>query len=644
MLPTKLDMAQDLAAILTEIDKVYPLWRFAYARPTEHQVARTKKPHSRIPLLWLAHFKSLREELAKQVRLVCNAPHHRLQESTRRPRLEQLRGKLSPRREEQVAEALQSGNANERIRQTTQRLSVDTPENRFVRAVLEHCDRELGRFQVRVREFIADPKHVGSLSSNATAELTKWRKGMANLLAQGLFREVGPAQWLRRESLVLQSRVGYSGVYRVWQQLRMYLEVFGRHATISMKTMAELYEIWCLLEVKRQLEALGFVTDEKRPPKLDHTGLEAQLAANGMGAAFRMQRKATDGSVTNLRLAHEPIFGGPTAALSPADDFVRGLNPQKPDIVVEVEFPNRDRLFWIFDAKYRLRHTGEPKPSDDNDDEPDDQSPPSAAPDDVPADAINQMHRYRDAIVRAHARDGATHRTLTRPVIGAFCLYPGWYPDTIQASTTNPYQQAITAVGIGAFPALPGHENLWLREYLASELGDPDEPRARSPGPEWQLARQPARIEPGGLRVSGPDLVFLAHIGGNRTPEYLHACRTGTAQWFHIRDTALVRGEIAASAMRDIGYCAVAYPNDAGTGSHITHLYVVVEPPTLGPRTAITADQAGIAASDHAGMYWLFRLGAAEPLAKPIAYNEAPQFRAWVTTLAALLAPSGCHP
>lgn len=63
------------------------------------------------------------------------------------------------------------------------------------------------------------------------------------------------------------------------------------------------------------------------------------------------------------------------------------LNTQKPDILLEVLFPNKQRFIWLFDAKYRLS-------SDDKED------------DLVPDDAINQMHRYRDALVWAKQDEG----------------------------------------------------------------------------------------------------------------------------------------------------------------------------------------------------------------------------------------------
>ena len=90
---------------------------------------------------------------------------------------------------------------------------------------------------------------------------------------------------------------------------------------------------------------------------------------------------------------------------------------------------------WIFDAKYRIADNSNGTDSDK-----------------APDEAINQMHRYRDALIYINqANDGELEKS--RPILGAFVLYPGWFDE---ADTSNPYQDAIEAVGIGGFPLLRG--------------------------------------------------------------------------------------------------------------------------------------------------------------------------------------------
>jgi hypothetical protein len=629
---TKLDMATDLEAMLARVDRTYPLWRFSYARMTEQHMDRARKPFERLPLLWLEQFKSLRAQLEHNVRVVCNAPHGRLQETSRRQRIDQLDGKLSARRQEAVAEALRAGDLSRRLKVVTHRLSVDTPENRFVLGVMDYCDRELGRFQHRVQ--LANAEGVKATPSfDAITEIASWRSGIRALRSHRLWREVGIFEGMERESMVLQQRAGYSGVYRVWVQLRMYLDVLGRHAEISTKAVSELYEVWCLLEILSQLQSLGFVVDNVAPPPMNIAGLEAVMEKGGLGAAFQLHRGSREaGDLIVLRLAHERLFGA-RHRNSPGRHDVSWLNAQQPDIVVEATFPDSQKLFWVFDAKYRIRRNDDPYLASESDDTADEALLPAG--DMAPADAINQMHRYRDAIVHAVTAEQA-YPQLSRPVIGAYCLFPGWYPAAEQSAGRNPYQDAIEAVGIGAFPALPGQENPWLRDFLASQLGPQAASMHGSPGPQWQLAQWAPRIGQAGLRLQQVDgLVFVSHIGGGRTAEYCREFEAGTAKWFHVQNKALVRGEIAPSAMQDVTHCAIAFPDASGTASHITHIYTVRKV-SFVDRAEISAGQAGSASHGSNDKYWLFELLTSDELEAPIPYGYAARFRALLTSPQAL--------
>ena len=130
---------------------------------------------------------------------------------------------------------------------------------------------------------------------------------------------------------------------------------------------------------------------------------------------------------------------------------------QRPDVLLEVSFPDGRKCLWIFDAKYRLKTTSK-----------------SSDIDHVPDDAINQLHRYRDALI--HLSDQDVERHKSRPVFGAFALYPGYFD---QSHEPFPYVDAIQEIGIGAFPLLPSIDesdgNLWLKQFLNTQIGIPDQ-------------------------------------------------------------------------------------------------------------------------------------------------------------------------
>jgi hypothetical protein len=66
-----------------------------------------------------------------------------------------------------------------------------------------------------------------------------------------------------------------------------------------------------------------------------------------------------------------------------------------------------------------------------------------------PSDAIDQMHRYRDAI---YYIDPANQKPK-REVIGGYVLFPGNY--TREEFEKSHYYESIKAIGIGAFPLKP---------------------------------------------------------------------------------------------------------------------------------------------------------------------------------------------
>ena len=614
VLPTKMDMAADLNGINAAIDKVYPLWRFSFAQKTDQELSRSHQPHERFPLLWLALFQSLRQELLKQVRIVCNAPHSRLQETERKVRMGRLKGKLGARLEEHVHDALVQNDTDRTFRVNTRRLSVDTPENRFVLMVLRHSSRELAQFASRARMHNGKPDRE-RVSEAFFDEIATWRQELDQRTAHPMFADVGRFEGMERESLVLHQRAGYSGVYRVWQQLKQYLDVFGRHASISVKSVAELYEVWCLLEIRRLLLQLGFEEKETSNAKLRLSGLEKELE-DGIGASFRFTRD--DG--LQVRLAHEPVFEKPQSQLN----RIYSWNAvQKPDIVLEVTFPNGELIHWIFDAKYRI-DTGNQQNAKDL----------------VPDDAINQMHRYRDALILLEGSEDGQPRK-SRPFVGAYVLYPGWFAEKEQESyLANPYATAIEAVGIGAFPALPGRENGWLKEFFVRNLAG-RAPYAQHPAtaPDQHLVQEPARIPTTGLTLKRKgELIFVAQAGPDRTPDYIEGFRKGTAKWYHTRDEALHREHIPLRVINDITHVAVAVPATA-TSSAVWRVFEVAHV-TLCARDQISELQAGTAKHGSKGNYWLFMLGDSATLPEPITLADEDGFKLGICTQSDLLKAS----
>ncbi len=586
VLPTKMVMADDLAVIHRDVDVCYPLWRFSLAQKTDQELAKSRKPHERFPLLWLAHFGQLRAVLEAGVQRICRAPHKRLLPFEQAVRAERLRGRLSSRLEERVTADLQCGELQHRYRITSQRLSVDTPENRFVKMVLAKSILEITRFKERVEREDKSPEQ-GRISPTFLNELNSWKKPLEQLLNRPFFADVGAFEGLTAESLVLHQRSGYAAVYRIWQELKLYLDTFGRHATISMKSVAELYEVWCLLEVRRMLLELGFVEVKTERAQLNGKRLEKTLI-EGMGAAFHFSRE--DG--IRIKLVHEPTF---SSTKHPAFGKIYSwTTEQRPDIFLEATLPDGSKVQWIFDAKYRI----------DTDKETFD-VPPN--------DAINQMHRYRDALIHVHkAADSQPEKT--RPILGAFVLYPGRFDEV---DSNNPYAEAIDAVGVGSFPLLPGRPNRWLKQFLATRFPQQHEKHYVIPESDQYLAEDSARIATMGTYLGRyKDLTLATSLGGDRSKDYVERYKNGTAGWYHMPVTTTDKKSVERNVLREVRYLATGVYFSDKKDRFISHLYEV-KSVRLVERREISAEQAG-KASSSSDEYWLFELGYAQPLESQI--------------------------
>ena len=595
--PTKMDMATDIAAIQQVIDQHYPLLRFSFAQKTDQELARSRKPHERFPLLWIAQFESLRLELEKGIKQILQTPHSRLLPRERKYRADQLKGHLSVRLENAVVTAFAHQEMHKKYQLNTKALSVDTPENRFIKMVLTRCTRQIALFVSQARKDNSPPENA-RLSASFFEQLDAWKKPLERYLKRPLFREVGEFDGANSESLVLHHKEGYARVYRVWQQLKLYLDVFGQHAGISIKSIAELYEVWCVLELRRiLLDDLGFTESSSDKAPLYKKGMEKQLH-EGFKAAFRLQR----GKV-KIRLAHEPVFKRTDEPK--AGNIYSWITRQKPDILLEVELENGDKIRWIFDAKYRI-------------------SPDDNATDYAPDDAINQMHRYRDALIHIHKADDGWQEK-SRPVFGAFVLYPGWFDEE---PSQNPYQAAIEAVGIGAFPLLPDAKNQWLRDFLIEQLGNSSQPYPTAT-PDYYFVQEAARISQTGMALSKyQDLTLTMSLGPGRTKAYLDNFRQGKAQWYHIPLQSTLSHIKQRAAIREIKYCAFVVYYPADKQRRIDFIYEV-RSVRLVKRKEISDEQAGRAAKLESleKDYWLFELGNARPLVSSIDVSGARDFK-----------------
>ena len=641
VLPSKMLLDDDLPAMYQAIDQVFPLWRFNLAAKTEQQASRSQQ-RGNFPLMWLAHFSQLRGKLEAGLKVITQAPHSRLQSQVIFTKAARLKGKLSNRLSEAVKEDLANQNYQKRYPIEQKKLSIDTPENRFIKHVVSHTQKQLSALEQKLRlanqrQSYAQP----TLSKHFLDELNSWQQPLNKALKQSFLREVSNYSGSSIESLVLQQKTGYSTVYRVWQELKFYLDSFAKQATISMRSVAEIYEIWCFLCIKQILEEqLGFQLVTQKISQLNQNDYFEYQLQDGFAGAFNFERK--DG--VTARLAHEPKF------TKQGVDIRAYLTSQEPDIVLEVNFPNAhhdkqpQQFIWLFDAKYRIKSTTNRFAEQED----------LQQVDYVPDDALNQMHRYRDALIRItknslEAKNSATPTIYkSRPTVGAFALYPGFFD---QQQQENPYAEAIEEIGIGAFALLPSYnENeekdqnqngqQWLQNFLLEKIGNVTTSNYELANKQEQLYIQDAaRIPYYGMQQKlYPDLTLTISVAdqGSRAAEYFTAFTNGTAEFYHVPQATFLSA-FKQHVVEEIRYLALAtIPTNNAQTKQIAKIWPV-QHVHLASRNSLTMQQAG-KISSSTEPYYLFYLG--KPLALQTIVSDVPyhSFRSSIklTTLANL--------
>lgn len=312
---------------------------------------------------------------------------------------------------------------------------VDTVENRFVKFTLRSVVDRLGKFA----SVCEGHKTVSEVFvKDLRARAAKLAKTMRNPFFAGVGRFTG----LRQESLVLQRRQGYADIYATWLMLKHTLDTTQTGLAVGHRPISALYEFWCFLRMADLLEKdFGFghpegriegarvyddLFEEPDPDKIDTTTLSA--------LTYTYPEKEG----VSVKLLYQQNYGKETS-----DGDLAYYNPQRPDIVLVIE-RGKDVFTYLFDAKYRIDERG--------------------GKDASPAEPINDMHRYRDAIL--YRSQEGDHK-LSRQIVGAYVLYPGR-----PLPQSYDYAELIENENIGAIPLLPGVAGgAALKDFIETILG-----------------------------------------------------------------------------------------------------------------------------------------------------------------------------
>ena len=434
VLSTKLNYHEHWKTIIEDIEQEYRMLSLDYMRKTFHGFSPDISGETP-EIIWWSVFANEQKKFIQACKNIIDRPRHRLHGKSSYKRADKLTFipfRIENELTEHRADSLHLYRVEECV------WTNDTQENRFLKFALAQISTKYEALKKRI-EAVKNASDVMKNDMQDTLTMLK------HLQRNPFFRTIGNYKGMNQESLVLQKATGYSQVYRTWSLLKRSYSLNDGIYRLQTKDIATLYEIWCFIEVSHIVKEKLHLSDED----LDHKN---RMEMNGLftwdlgkGEHSRILFKKDNVELAELiynakSSEHENSSVGIT-------DLVVPTVPQKPDIILQLtknDLQEGMKMTYLFDAKYRI--DGKDKNGVDV----------------PPEDAINQMHRYRDAIYYNDHQSDA----LKKEIIGGYILFPGDGEPTDVA--VSKFRKTIDEVNIGAFPLRPKdtHNRLLLEDFI----------------------------------------------------------------------------------------------------------------------------------------------------------------------------------
>lgn len=434
VLSTKLNYHEHWKTIIEDIEQEYRMLSLDYMRRTFHGFSPDISGETP-EIIWWSVFANEQKKFIQACKNIIDRPRHRLHEKASYKRADRLTF-IPSCIENELAEHRSDSSHLYRVEECTR--TNDTQENRFLKFALSQITKKYETLKKRI-EAIKNASDVMKEDMQVTLATLR------HLRQNPFFRTVGNYKGLSQESLVLQKATGYSQVYRTWSLLQRSYSLNDGIYRLQTKDIATLYEIWCFIEVSHIVKEKLHLSDEY----IDHRN---RMEMNGLftwdlGKGEHSRILFKKDNVELAELIYNPKSSERENNSVGITDLVVPTVPQKPDIVLQLtknDLQEGMKFTYLFDAKYRI--DGKDRNGVDV----------------PPEDAINQMHRYRDAIYyKDHKSD-----VLKKEVIGGYILFPGDGEPTDVA--VSKFRKTIDEVNIGAFPLRPKdtYNRLLLKQFI----------------------------------------------------------------------------------------------------------------------------------------------------------------------------------
>lgn len=439
VLSYKLDYRSDLRTIISDIEREYALLSASFMKDTYLSICRhTGKSHD---LIWWQIFKSCYKEIISAAKTIIERPKRRLRSVPRYERAERMA--VLPRELENEYQTHKDNPAH-LYRTEEMILSHDTIENRF----LKHALNEMTRKFVSIKQHIMTAMHLDN-PKDIDTYVEDIERDLLRLKNNSFFRGVGQFKGFSQDNLVMKQAHGYKTIMEKWIELQQGYELEEGMRKLEVKDISDLYEIWCFIKVKNIVQET-----------LEKIGKDASQTVNGKAINREfIPQLVYGGSMSfidrdNIELASVSYNATSARTDWKKESAIAGTDSmtteQRPDIVLRLSktFDSGMKYTYLFDAKYRI-----------NDSQINGMDVP-------PEEAINQMHRYRDAIY--YTEEGKDREHLKKEIIAGYVLFPGKVDLKAFESKGNEeeehkeyyYHVSNRNIGIGAFPLRPGESKL----------------------------------------------------------------------------------------------------------------------------------------------------------------------------------------
>lgn len=307
--------------------------------------------------------------------------------------------------------------------------SLDTPENRFIKYVLEV-------FLFFCEEIQLKTKKESRLYNEAMLVSNK----LEAFLQHNLFKEVSRPTTLKLNSPILQKKSGYREVLKTWLMFNLAAKLTWQGGedvySAGNKNIAKLYEYWLFFKLLDAVKET-FAIDSDEYKKLikqtnDKLGLQLkegrQIALSGTHISHERE--------LSIKFSYNKTFGR-NDDLSQEGSWTLQMTPDYtlsiwPKELNEREAERTEQIVHIhFDAKYKVKNKEDNSKFKEVD--------------------VHKMHAYKDAIRRTG---------------GAYILYPG-----IDDKPTKFQGFHEILPGLGAFAIRPSEENSGIK-YLVKFINE----------------------------------------------------------------------------------------------------------------------------------------------------------------------------